>query len=653
MISNFPNVYEDELLYSTIARCHIRSGNISPKATLEDIYGSKTISAVVELPANMDNLIENMPAYRKYTAEEFIYHYTMFHFYTAFLPQEKKRIIYESMKGYNGGDVYSRLGLMASTIKANKYLKYCQCCMEEDKQKHGELYWHRIHQIPCIIICTKHKIPLLDSNVLVHQDNKHEYICATDENCPVELTYDVYKQTTLEDKKVLFKIDNVLNSKEQYKKLCILTENVELLLNRQYNSRPPVWFRENYINKLVVLGLANVNGQVRQQDLINSFNSFYGKDLLYILQSSVNADDESNWLSQIVRKHRKTFHPLRHLLMIQFLGITLDDLFIKKVENKPFGEAPWPCLNVGAEHYRQLIINDLKINYECKSKKTIGTFSCSCGFVYSRSGQDVHINDRYRIGRVKCFGAVWEEKLKSFVQEGCLSLNEIARNLKVDPNTIDKYAEKLGLCLYWRKNNNEKRYILYDDKSDLLGFNEKKEEYRKKWLELNSEYTDKSKTELRNINNKTYIWLYRNDKEWLDNNTHNIPRCGIINSKVDWEERDKEILNEVKNIVEQLLSSEGKPERVNIGRVGKKIGKLSLFEKQLDKMPLTKEYLEKYIETVEEFKERRIKWAINELEGEGEVVKVWKVMRKAGVRNINGETKTYLDDLIYNYIEIQ
>lgn len=647
MIINFPVLYPDELLYSAIARYHIRSGNISLKSTLDDLYNSKTITAVVELPANMDVLIKNMPVNSTHTSDELIKNHTMFPFYSAFLPQDRKEIILNSMKDSKGGDIYNRIGIMATTIMSNKYFKFCSECIKEDYFKYGETYWHRIHQIPGISLCSKHIIHLSDSNVHIHSDNKHEYIYASEENCLFELINGVSKQTALESREMLNKLNNVMNFEEYYNKLCILIGNVELLLNRQYNSRPSMWFRENYINKLIELELANVNGQVRQQDLINSFNSFYGKDLLYILQSSVNADDESNWLSQIVRKHRKTFQPLRHLLMIQFLGITLDDLFVKKVENKSFGEAPWPCLNAGAEHYRQLTINDLKITYDCKSKKNVGTFSCSCGFAYSRSGPDVDINDRYRIGRVKCFGAVWEEKLKSFVHQECLSLNEIARNLKVDPKTIDKYAEKLGLCLYWRKNNNEKRHILHDCKSDLSDFNERKEKYREVWLELNSKYTDKSKTALRNINNKAYIWLYRNDKEWLDYNTQEVPKCGIINSKVDWEKRDREILNEAKNVTEQLFKSNGKPERVTIGRVGKKIGKLYLLEKHLDKMPLTKEYLVKYTETVEDFQKRRIKWAINNFERDGVEVKEWRVMRKAGIKNLsNNEIKLYLDVLI-------
>lgn len=208
----------------------------------------------------------------------------------------------------------------------------------------------------------------------------------------------------VEEKERLIRLDKIINSEECFDKLYTLVKDVELLLNRQFSSKSSTWFRSNYNNKLIELDLANINGQVRQKELISSFNYYYSKDLLCILQSNVKVDNENNWLSQIVRKHRKTFHPLRHLLLIQFLDISLDELFNEKIEVKPFGEGPWPCLNAGAEHYLKDMIHDVDITYDSKSKKPIGTFKCKCGFIYSRSGPDIDNMDRYKVGRVKKSG---------------------------------------------------------------------------------------------------------------------------------------------------------------------------------------------------------------------------------------------------------
>jgi hypothetical protein len=49
-------------------------------------------------------------------------------------------------------------------------------------------------------------------------------------------------------------------------------------------------------------------------------------------------------------------------------------------------------------------------------------------------------------------------------------------------------------------------------------------------------------------------------------------------------------------------------------------------------MPLTKQYLDSVQESRKDFQLRRIKWAVQELKRQGEFPKLWKVLRKAGIR---------------------
>ncbi len=106
----------------------------------------------------------------------------------------------------------------------------------------------------------------------------------------------------------------------------------------------------------------------------------------------------------------------------------------------------------------------------------------------------------------------------------------------------------------------------------------------------------------------------------------------MVNNRVDWDKRDVETHESVKEIVEEILNSPNKPERVTISRVGKKVGKLSLLEKHLFKLPQTNEYLLQHIESVRDFQIRRIKWAIKECQREGYDVQWWRVARVAGIR---------------------
>ena len=85
----FPTPYPDEILYSTMARYCMRSGNIKEIHNFEDLFGTRNCIAIMELPTRLDALVENMPMGTKYTAEYFIYKHTLFPFLAAFIPKER------------------------------------------------------------------------------------------------------------------------------------------------------------------------------------------------------------------------------------------------------------------------------------------------------------------------------------------------------------------------------------------------------------------------------------------------------------------------------------------------------------------------------------------------------------------------------------
>lgn len=618
MMTFFPIPYEDELLYSILARYRIYSGNISLKSTLDDVFGNRNVAAVMDLPSHIDKIIVNMPMGSKYSSEELIEKYTLYPFYTAFLPPESAEKIKEYMIGDKGGSIYNKVGLMASSISLNQYFKFCPQCIKEDMKRYGELYWHRVHQVPGVLVCPRHKNPLYDSQVPVRGFNKHEYINASLDAC--KINNEVFNYTD----KVL---EQVIN----------LSEDVDILLNQTFPNKSLDWFREQYINRLKVLGYANINGNVRQKKLLTDFVDYYGDYLLIILQSGININSEHTWLTDIFRKKSKTTHPIRHLLVMRFLNISIEELFSNRLEYKPFGNGPWPCLNPAAEHYREMKIQNLKIKYGNDSKSPLGIFECSCGFSYMRTGSDTEESDKYKTTKIITFGPVWENKLRELT-ENKLSLRETARILQVDPATVKKYAKRLGLTTYWEERS-QVTYNIVNIAEDIISNNDNQKKYRERWLELVKQYSEKSKTELRNIDKKVYIWLYRNDKEWLNECSPESKTTFNVNLRVDWNARDKDILTSVEKAVNDLINTTDKPKRVTIGTIGSNIGLRSLLEKHISKLPKTKAFLENTVESVRDYQIRRIKFAIKELQKEGDDLQLWRIYRKAAIR------KEYQDGL--------
>ncbi|RTR26274.1 transposase [Robertmurraya yapensis] len=611
MIIQFPTPYPDELLYSVICRYHIRAGNVFWKHTLEDLFGKRTISASVFLPSGIGSLVQHLPKNTTLNEQILIEKHTMYPFYTVFLPTEKAQSIYESMISDDGKKIYMQSGIMASSIPQNRYLKYCSACAEEDVATYGEMYWHRIHQLPGNLICLKHELWLENSTVPITHSNKHAYILPTTSNC------DLTKGRRANE-------DFLQQLKE-------IIHQAELLLNGRFENQSFSHFTEFYHHHLIEKGFASFKGQVRQKELHVAFNIFYSKELLISLYIDIG---NTQWLANFFRKHRKSFHPYYHLLMLNFLSLNVDSVFrATSFENNPFGHPNWPCLNALCPDYKESVIKDVTIRRCEKTKKPIGRFTCpTCGFSYTRKGRDQHKEDRYKYTRIMDFGSLWKKELQSLLSDG-LSYREIARRLAVDTNTVIKYEKII---------NGES-----DSKKEVHKDNDMVNKRRSEWVQLQKEYPNLSKTQLREKRPAVYAFLYRNDRNWLNVNSPEKQKVETINNRVNWLERDQEVLKKVRKVVEDINNGNGKPIRITIKTLGDLIGKRALLENHLDKLSKTKGFIEQVSESERDFRLRRVEFVILEMKEKEEAVKEWKVLKKAAIK---AEFYDEVRDIIQSYL---
>lgn len=628
----FPNMYEDELLYSVIARYHIRSGNISYIHTTQDVYGRKYVESSIYLPSNISNLISNLPKNYKSEEKDIILNHTLYPFYTAFLSEDMSNQIFKSMKGEHGGDIYARAGICASTISIPKYLKFCPECFKEEIEKYGEAYWHRIHQIQCVKICPKHKAILQDSIVKIKSYNKQEYITPNKDNCMIKDNYE-YDEDTIE-------------------KLYELAKNVEYILNSNFKRRDRKWYRNNYINYLIKNNLATPKERIRQNELVSQFKQYYGDKFLNIVESNIEYEFTTNWLSDIARSEiRYNIHPIRQLLFIKFLNIKIDDIFCNEYKFKPFGEGPWPCFNKASEHYQEKVINEVCIKYSNHTHKITGTFSCSCGYTYLSESTNEN-KDIFNKLRVIKFGYIWEQKLTNLVLENELSINEISEQLDLDWLGIYRYIIKLGLTppIKTSKKNIDKikkitNYNITLNDKDITSNN------RTKMLNLLNQYPEKSRTEIKSLNRSLYVYLQKYDREWMELNLPKKRNKKARYTNVDWKKRDTEILLLIKDFILKFNNISEKPKWINLTVIGKSLNIYDLLRKHLYKLPNTSEYLSTVIESNEQYSIRKIKWAINEIMVNGDKrLNMTRVSLKAGVKVTDIYWKNIVKEEINNYM---
>ncbi|MBY0025613.1 TnsD family transposase [Priestia aryabhattai] len=610
MIFNFPKPYPDELLYSILSRYHYRVGNISPKHTTEEIYGKRTVRSVCDLPSHLQILEDriNNP-YLK--SDYFIDFHTLFPYYGAFLLPEQRQLTRELLKGTYGSRIHTTSGISASNIKVKGFFMHCEMCCEEDMNRFGEMYWHRTHQLPGVYICHKHNVVLHETSIPIKSKNQHEYIIANSETVFTNIKY----------KKV---------DESQKEPLFILARMTHELLQSSYEQQGSNYLRNEYKKRLMNIQLCSPNGYVHRIELYQSFKSFYSEELLEKLQSPIN-QSESNWLSMIFRNHRKSFHPIRHLLVMMFFEEELGNFYKRELPYKPFGQGPWYCLNVTCTNYLLPVIKDIKITRCYDTRKPVGTFTCSCGFIYSRRGPDMSKEDKYKIGRVKDFGAVWKENLLKLIRKGG-TLRGIAKQLHCDPKTVKRQAALLRIPFSWEGESLE-------EASDKLSVKNSNcnlpllliEEKRNEWVSLQKSNPRYSITQLRRIRPDLYMYIYRHDYEWLQKNSLNVRVKSVVNNRVSWPERDEELLKLVHNALESWDKDLDKPIRITATGIGRKINKLAVLQKKQDKLPKTISYINSVAESIEDFQLRRLKWAVKEMQNNGEEVKGWKLIRKAGL----------------------
>ena len=162
MIICFPCIYEDELVYSILARYYQKTGYVAYRDVAEDLYVNPHTRPDTEFVNPLTSDAVSMLC-RKKPMEQIVLEHTMFSYYARFLPIERKQEAFSWMVEMKGK--CSDIVPMRVTKGKIRYLRYCPLCVKEHREQYGETYWTRVHQISDIRICIKHNVFLLDSIV--------------------------------------------------------------------------------------------------------------------------------------------------------------------------------------------------------------------------------------------------------------------------------------------------------------------------------------------------------------------------------------------------------------------------------------------------------------------------------------------------------
>jgi hypothetical protein len=615
-IGNFADPFPDETLHSLCSRLFDRTRMSNSKVLINELFGSTSAASIVDLPCRLNHFVAVLPFGHCYTVDILLNNHTLLPFYSAFLPVQRVEQLKQDMAGNNGLKAQMRCGGTSSSIRAYSWLRFCPTCTKDDKAQYGSFYWHRLHQVSGVEVCPVHKVFLENSSFKARERRiRYELISAKKaiQPTPARLTD---------------------SSNPSHQTLLKIAQDVDWLLSHPNFVPGLESIRDRYIKLLIERGLATYTGQVHIQKLTQALNDYYSPELLKLLQCEIKEGDNNAWFLRLVRSPKHSCHPLYHLLFIQFLEYTVEEFFQLSSELNPFGDGPWPCLNPVCPHFRQLCIQ----TFELKRDKTHGgrqtaTFSCECGFVYSRMGPDTSSHDLFKVGKIKERGKIWKAALEKLWNDPTVTLMEMAKRLGADSQSVKYHAARLNLS-YPRPGPTARQ--IQKTVAPALESKEvepaKLAEYRYEWLEVLQNNPGAGRSELSEQHRRVHSWLSFYDREWLYDHLPPLKSRPPVLAQIDWQQRDTEISIAVRHAAEQLRNKPGKPERLTKTAIASNSGYLALIQKQLNKLPLTSETLIEVIETTEEFAVRRIYWVAERYRQEGICPKAWQIIRETGIK---------------------
>lgn len=560
----FPAGLPDETLHSRVSRYHCMSGNLHDRHSLQDLFGSHTFAPTSNLPSHLLALCNRLPEQMACSPDELLEEATLFPYFRPFLTAGQVSVCRQAMFGVNAGELKISMGMVASRIGCSNTFRYCQSCMRDDEVNYGIAYWHRTHQLPGNFICAYHYEPLLEIDHYWLQSHKHNLFLPTaPEIASVSILHKISSSHVDYLTKIALASAYLLTAREQ------VIERADLC--------------GFYRDRALAQGWISERGRVRVDDLRQVANRC--AELIPDIKSFQFISTREHWILALVRKHRSSMHPLKHLVLLTLL------------------QSDWANLSGFCRHFSAS--KDTRSNRTLDQKcKLPSNFEQ----MFSESSFRPKLLKGEKLKEAK-FALATADPLHKVAQAQGISIASIYRLLRRYPQVAQKRQEQL------------------------------REVRRRRFAE------ELKVTSARAA--QDYMWLYRNDYDWLHRTIFAISRpVREPLTTVDWSKRDKQTAQALRFHARQLYAKTP-PIRVSKSQLAKAIGEKHFIEKYIDRLPATALAVNMFAETVENFQKRRIAWAVDQVRKSGASIVAWRITRLAGMKEpLTQELKLELCRLI-------
>lgn len=283
-----PRPYPDELIGSVIARGLVHTG-LPTKKYLFSLLGRKVSTLSLFLPSSIKALANAMAL----DMEDVLWHHTDFPYVTAFMPRSEMNRLKAKTLGLVTSRELSLSSLVKSVTQGLSGLKYCPICRTEELEQLGESYWHRLHNLPTVEVCTRHLTALVGVDIPTRSmafgiGQPHHYSL----NAP------------------LLEI-----------RLCIasdLARRAEQLFEPRFED---VSWIDYYRSAAYNAGYSLTSGDLAGRQLAQDLSNYFGSIFLSQIACLVDIEAKSPWPALMLRPATSVlFSPTKHLLLQNFLA---------------------------------------------------------------------------------------------------------------------------------------------------------------------------------------------------------------------------------------------------------------------------------------------------------------------------------------------
>jgi len=547
-----------ESLFSLCARHHRFWGFATATSTCLALFGAPRKGVHHDLPNSLGGFAEQtLGAYG--TASKLAKNRTLLSFYSPFLAPEAFEAAADLMSGSSVAHLKFRLGLLTSRFRAHHPLKACDECMASDACHFGWTYWHLEHQYPGVWSCTRHGRPLRESGLKANGVERFQWHLP----CSDDLSTQDIPSLSAQD--------------ARHKLSCLIVQLVQA-------QRLPGWLSMEATRLAIRSRLGerrwiSVKGNLRASKASDSFQEYlqHLAELPDLTHTQWDDDNVKNWVAKLVRPPRSGTHPLRWLMIIDWLFESAND-FIEAYDNASVAAAelqllqPAPSSSIETGRVgrsaKSAVVERLRAG--ASARQVSAEFGISVGTAMAwGAGAGIEPARRPKTFRPETRAAV------VLALKAGDSKAEISKSFGVSVQTVTRLLRtEPGLRSAWQTAVTRIRQV----------------EHRDIWTRLLASHPGLGRKMHRSMRPATYAWLYRHDRGWLDAHFQVLTVHEPRRSPVQWDERDRALAESVHATVRRMVD-QGRSSRIKLGEIVQALPALRAKLGSLHRLPLTKQAL--------------------------------------------------------------